>query len=525
MKKSLRILSASFAPLPLLAGVLLATNANAAGEPLVAIPSNVSPAVAHSAKVGELAAANKVSVAVSLQLRDKAGLQKFLSEVTDPHSAEYHHFLTPAEFTAKYGPTQAEVDAVNSYLAAAGLKVSPHRANSQVVDATGTAAQVEHAFGTTLGVYSQAGKTFYANESAPRLPASVAGAIAGVAGLDNRATHHTDNVKTNTARPHVGSGLTPSDIKGGYDISGLGTGSGKSVALWEFDGYQASNISTYDSSFGLGSSAPTTVSVDGANYDSSPGQGQGEVELDIEIVQAVAPSVNTYVYEAPNSDQGQIDMAAQIASDDKVSVTSISWGQCETSSASSTMSSTDSALAQGTAEGISFYSASGDSGSDDCGDGTTAVDYPASSPDVSGVGGTTLTVSGGAWSSESAWSGSGGGVSAVYSNRDVPDVSADADPNTGYAIYSAGSWVEYGGTSCAAPVWSGLTALFDAKSGSNAGNLDSAFATVGGGSSYGSAFNDITSGSNGAYSAGTGYDEVTGWGSPQGAGLYTALGL
>ena len=294
-----------------------------------------------------------------------------------------------------------------------------------------------------------------------------------------------------------------------------------SVALWEFDGYQDSNISAYDSNYGLNSPTPSTVSVDGANYDSSPGQGQGEVELDIEIVNAMAPAATTYVYEAPNSDQGQIDMAAQIASDDKVSVTSISWGQCETQSSSATLSSTDNALAQGTAEGISFYSASGDSGSDDCGDGTTAVDYPASSPDVAGAGGTTLNGPG----SETAWNGSGGGVSAVYSNRNVPDVSADADPNTGYAIYSAVSWQVYGGTSCAAPLWSGITALFDGQSGKNLGNPDSAYASIGNGSSYSSAFNDITSGSNGAYSAGPGYDNVTGWGSPIASGLYIALGL
>jgi kumamolisin len=214
-------------------------------------------------------------------------------------------------------------------------------------------------------------------------------------------------------------------------------------------------------------------------------------------------------------------MAAQIASDDKVSVTSISWGQCETQSSSATLSSTDDALAQGTAEGITFYSASGDSGSDDCGDGTTAVDYPASSPDVAGAGGTTLNGPG----SETAWSGSGGGVSAVYSNRNVPDVSADADPNTGYAIYSAGGWQVYGGTSCAAPLWAGITALFDSQSGKMLGNPDAAYASIGNGSSYSSAFNDITSGSNGSFSAGSGYDNVTGWGSPIASGLYTALGL
>jgi kumamolisin len=519
VNRSLPILAAIIAPLPILAGLVFAGTANAA-NPLVAVPDNVSPAISHSAKIGELAANKSMSVAVSLKLRDEAGLRKFLSEVSNPHSPEYRHFLTPAEFTARYGPTRAEVTAVTSFLAAHGLTVKPVQANSQVVDATGTAGQIEQTFSTRLGVYRQAGKTFYANETAPAMPAGVAGAITGVAGLDNHGIRQAHDEKA-TARPQTAGGYGPSDLTSAYSVNGLGDGSGVSVALWEFDGYQAGNISAYDSNYGLSSSTPTTVSVDGANYDSSPGQGQGEVELDIEIVNAMAPAATTYVYEAPNSDAGQIDMAAKIASDDKVSVTSISWGQCETQSASATLSSTDNALAQGTAEGISFYSASGDSGSDDCGDGTTAVDYPASSPDVAGTGGTTLNGPG----SETAWNGSGGGVSAVYSNRNVPDVSADADPNTGYAIYSAGAWQVYGGTSCAAPLWSGITALFDAHSGKKLGNPDSAYASIGNGSSYASAFNDITSGSNGAFSAGSGYDNVTGWGSPIASGLYTALGL
>ncbi len=519
MNRSLPVLAAIIAPLPILAGLVFSGTANAA-SPLVAVPDNVNPAISHSAKLGELASNKPVSVAVSLKLRDEAGLKKFLSDVQNPHSAQYRHFLTPAQFTARFGPTRSEITAVTSFLAQHGLTVKPVRANSQVVDATGTAGQIEQTFSTRLGLYQQAGRTYYANETAPAMPAGVASAITGVAGLDNHSIRKAHNVKE-TARPQTAGGYGPSDLDSAYSVNGLGSGSGVSVALWEFDGYQSSNISTYDSNYGLNSSAPTTVSVDGANYDSSPGQGQGEVELDIEVVNAMAPSASTFVYEAPNSDQGQIDMAAQIASDDKVSVTSISWGQCETQSASATLSSTDNALAQGTAEGISFYSASGDSGSDDCGDGTTAVDYPASSPDVAGAGGTTLNGPG----SETAWSGSGGGVSAVYSNRNVPDVSADADPNTGYAIYSAGAWQVYGGTSCAAPLWSGITALFDGQSGKKLGNPDSAYANIGNGSSYSSAFNDITSGSNGSYSAGPGYDNVTGWGSPIASGLYTALGL
>src|SRR5205823_2297544 len=161
----------------------------------------------------------------------------------------------------------------------------------------------------------------------------------------------------------------------------------------------------------------------------------------------------------------------------------------------------------------------------DCGNGGASVDYPASDPNVSGVGGTTLsTDANGNYQSETAWSGSGGGVSTSFNTpswqagsngkRTVPDVASDADPNTGYAIFTACGWQVFGGTSCAAPMWAGFTALFDAKSGNKLGNADPALYQAGNG---GTGFHDVTSGSNGGFNAGTGYDEVTGLGSYDGA--------
>jgi len=537
VKKSLRMLAAPVAVVPIFASVLFMGTANAAQQPLVAVPQNVNPAVAHSTRVADLATSDQVSFAVALKLRDEAGLHRFLAQVSNPKSAVYHHFLTPAQFNARYAPTTAEVASVKTFLASHQIRVTKVSGNRDVIDAVGSAAQVRQAFATTMGVYRQNGRQFYANDSAPRLPASLAGVVQGVVGLDNHALRHPTAVRNTAVRPQVNQpvgGFVPSQLQTAYQTTSLGSAGGQTVALWEFDGYQASNIATYDNEFGLGSSAPVTVSVDGANFDSSPGQGQGEVELDIEIVQAMANAANTLVYEAPNSDQGQIDLAAQIASEDRVSVTSISWGACETQSAPATISSTDNGFAQGVAEGITFYSASGDSGSDDCGDGTQAVDYPASDPNVSGVGGTTLSADGsGNYQGETAWSGSGGGDSTVFSvpgyqvgdngMRTVPDVSSNADPNTGYAIFSAGQWQVFGGTSCAAPMWSGFTALRDASHGSLLGNANPALYQIAAGSGYTSAFNDITSGSNGAFSAGPGYDEVTGLGSYIGAGLNSAL--
>ncbi|HEX5406961.1 MAG TPA: S53 family peptidase [Pseudonocardiaceae bacterium] len=536
VKKALRILAALAAPVPILAGVVLANSANAAGSvPLVTIPHNVNPAVAGSTRIGDMAANDTMSFAVSLKPHDEAGLRQFLNQVSDRTSPLYHHYLTPAQFTAKYGPTTQDVATVTNFLKSRGLHVKDVSANRQVVDATGRVATVAMAFSTHIGTYQQGAHKFYANATAPSLPSGVAGVVQGIAGLDNHAVRHSSAVQQGHRRPTAIDGFTPQQLRTAYDTSSLGDGGGQTVALWEFDGYQAGNIATYDSQFGIGAAAPRTVSVDGANFDGSPGDGQGEVELDIELVQAMAPAANTLVYEAPNSDQGQIDMANQIASEDRVSVTSISWGECEADSSSATISATDDALAQGSAEGISWYAASGDSGSADCQDGSTGVDSPASDPNVSGAGGTSLsTGASGGYGSETAWDGSGGGHSTSFptpsyqndpsGQRAVPDVSLDADPNTGYAIFSAGQWEVFGGTSCAAPMWAGFTALYDATSGSDLGNGNSAFYSIAAGPNYGSAFHDITSGSNGGFRAGTGYDAVTGVGSYDGAGLAAALG-
>jgi len=538
VKKAMRILVAALSPVPVVAGIVLVATADVSGtaaagaQPMIAMPHNMNAAIDHSVRMGDMAASDTMAVAVSLNLRNTDALQMFLAALSDPNSPDYRQYLTPAEFTARYGPSQSDVAKVTDYLTTAGLTVADVSANRQVVDVTGSVGQMEHAFDTHLSRYQQNGREFYANDIAPALPAGIAGMVSGISGLDDHAVR---NAMARHPRAAAGvRGETPQQLQTAYDTTSLGNAGGQSVALWEFDGYQASNITTYDNQFGITAPAPQTVSVDGANFDQQPGQGEGEVELDIELVQAMANAANTFVYEAPNSDQGQIDMANKIVSDDKVSVTSISWGACEAASAPATIMSTDNALQQGAAEGISFYAASGDRGSNDCGNGTTSVDYPASDPNVTGTGGTSLTTgANGAYQGETAWSGSGGGVSAVFpapayqqggQMRTVPDVASDADPNTGYAIFSAGQWQVFGGTSCAAPMWAGFTALFDAKAGTKLGNGNTKFYAIGNSANYGTAFHDVTTGSNGGFQAGTGYDDVTGWGSYDGAGLAGALG-
>nr|BFD92425.1 hypothetical protein KitaXyl93_37850 [Kitasatospora sp. Xyl93] len=549
-------LAAAIAVLPLTAvslGVSTAQAATPNASPRVALPNTVNPAVAHSEKKGEVPAAQQISVSVSLKLRDTDALDRFLTAVTTPGTPEYGHYLTPEQFTARFGPTQAAVDQVRTYLAQQGLTVTDVSANRQVVNAHGTTAQVSQAFGTHESAYldPQLQRAFFANDAAASIPSDLAAVVQGVSGLDNHAVRKnrlaTPNAVTPNAATATPSGMSPAQYTGAYNLTRTGAdGTGVTVALWEFDGYKSTNLTTYDSQFGLSGPAVTTVAVDGANYDSKPGEGQGEVELDSEIVRGVAPKATQLVYEAPNSDQGEIDMANKIVTDNRVSVISISWGSCEPDTTASSMTAVDNAFKQAAAQGISIFSASGDDGSRDCtrstsGSSVKAVDFPASSPHQTGVGGTNLKVSSGnTYSSESAWSTAGGGVSTVFAKpswqtgtgvsgtmRTVPDVSSNADPASGFSIYTVGGWQVYGGTSAAAPLWSGYAAQFNQKAKAAGqpvlGEASPRLYSVANSGSYGSTFHDVTAGANQDFSTKAGYDQVTGWGTPVADALTTAL--
>ena len=294
------------------------------------------------------------------------------------------------------------------------------------------------------------------------------------------------------------------------------------------------------------------VSVDGGQNapTGDPNGPDTEVMLDIEVSGAVAPGARIVVYFAPNTDAGFLDAISQAAMDtvNKPSVLSISWGGPESSWTAQSLQSFNSALQSAAAVGVTVCIASGDNGSDDgVGDGQDHVDFPASSPYALACGGTKLTISGSAISSEVVWNeqasnegATGGGVSGTFplptyqananvppSNnpsgfvgRGVPDVAGDADPATGYQVQADGQSFAVGGTSAVAPLWAGLIALFNQSEGKSLGYLNPALYQNG---ESGGAFHDITSGNNGDYSAAAGWDPCTGWGSPNGAALLQAL--
>ncbi len=519
----------------------------------VTIPGHLVPALKNHTPLHVSTSSRQLQLSIALNLRNRDQLNALLSAQNDPASSYYHHYLTPQEFTNLFGPTPDTVSQVVNYLTSQGLKVNSISSNNTLIDASGSVATVEKAFNTSLSDYTYEGRSVYAPTSEPSVPAALAGVILNISGLDNVAHYrHYGNLQ---AGPHVGSGpaggYTPTELRTGYDMNSLissDNGSGQTTAIFELDGYKSSDVNAYLSYYGLGSAKYSNVLVDGAS--GSAGSGAIEVELDMEVISAIAPGANQKIYIGPNSTTGVNDTYNKIVTDDLAPVTSISWGECEASSGTSELAALDNIFAQGAAQGQSFFAASGDSGAYDCGTSSLAVDSPADDPYVVGVGGTSLNLtSSSTYSSESVWSsgsgssgeGGGGGYSTYFSKpsyqtgtgvssnayRHVPDVSADADPNTGYSVYctvssagcsSSSAWTVVGGTSAAAPLWAAVatdTNEYLAGLGkSPLGNVNAKLYTLFNTTQTYTAYHDITSGNNLYYSATTGYDVASGIGSP-----------
>ncbi len=487
---------------------------------------------------------------MNLALRNEAQLEGLISQISDRKSPRYGHYLRPEEFAATYSPTQAQVQQVVDQLRGSGLSVSSVSTNRTIVEAAGPVSAVESAFGVTISDWHDRdqNRDFYGNDTEPTLPAAVASYVVGVAGLNN----HYPLQRVGLA-PRVGGGpaggYTPNEIKKAYDVTPLASagynGSGQRLGLFELDGFTQSNVSTYDNQYGLGSSAPSTVLISGG--PGSLGNGEIEVELDIEVMHAIAPASPITVWEGPNTAPGINATYNAMVTSNTTKSNSTSWGICEPNTTQSEMTTLDNIFKQGAAQGQGFYAASGDNGAYDCGDSRLTVDSPANDPYVTGTGGTNLALNAdGSYKSESAWSnpskspprGSGGGLSGYFARpswqtgpgvanaystgkRQVPDVSLDADPQTGYSVYitynRSTGWNVVGGTSAAAPAWAAFTAVYNQYAAVyRKPNLGYANPTLYSTGSFAQAYPpyyDVTTGNNLFYAATAAWDYPTGWGS------------
>jgi uncharacterized delta-60 repeat protein len=511
--------------------------------------------VARLQPTGDFAGTNQLNLAIGLPLHHREVLTNLLQQIYDPASSQYHHYLTPQQFTEMFGPTEKDYRAVIAFAKANGLAVTATHPNRMVVDVRGSVANIEKALHVTLREYQhpREARRFHAPDREPSLELTIP--VLRISGLDDYSLPRPclvtkPQVSGQNAVPNSGSGPSGSymgkDFRAAYAPAVTLDGTGQVVGLLQFDGYTASDIRYYENLAGLPNVTLSNVLIDGATGGPSGSGGEVEVSLDIEMAVSMATNLTqVIIYMAPNPSPWE-DLLNRMANDNVAKQLSCSW--YEPGAGSNAV--TDQIFQQMAAQGQSFFTASGDYDAF-----TGLIPFPDDTPYITLVGGTTLTTSGagGAWVSETVWNrgdgiGSGGGISTQYpipswqtnismtSNqgsttmRNVPDVALTAEN-----VYVRADSQNYtvGGTSCAAPLWAGFTALINQQAVNNGettiGFINPGVYSLGSSGSYGAAFHDITTGDNTSGSspnkfyAVTGYDLCTGWGTPFGQGLIDAL--
>ena len=512
----------------------------------VEIPGSGREASPQDQHVGEVD--RDKSIEVTVYLRPSAPLDWVDQEAG--RAPGDRRTMSHEELATANGASDQDIAAVRSFAGEYGLEVTAVDQGRRAVSLRGTVQALADAFGAQgLQLYEHPSAGRFRGRQGPlTVPAELGGVITGVFGIDERPQ----------ARPHLrpssdaatATSYTPPQVAAAYDFPSGATGSGQTAAILELGGgFSQADLDTYFKSLDLTTPSVTAVGVDGGT--NSPGtdpDSDGEVMLDIEVLGSVAPGAKIVVYFAPNTDQGFIDALSTAVHDtsNKASVVSISWGGPEDSWTQQARTQMEQILTEAAALGVAVTVASGDNGSTDgVNDGKQHVDFPASAPHALGCGGTTLHIANGQISSETVWNelpshgAGGGGISIEFpvpsyqtstkmptnvdtgkAGRGVPDVSGNADPETGYQVLVDGKQQTFGGTSAVAPLWAGLITLLNESLGKPVGFMQPQIYTV----SAAAGFHDITKGNNVAYSATAGWDACTGNGSPSGQELLHALG-
>ena len=524
------------------------------------LPGHVPAAVSNLAPLGRLQGSQQLSLAISLPLRNQQALAGLLRQISDPSSPNYRHYLTPAQFTERFGPTETDYQAVIHFAQTQGLKVTATHPNRTILDVKGAVSDIENTFHVKMWSYQHPSeaRTFYAPDANPSV--DLATPVLSVSGMDNYSLPHprykvhpatgAAKAKAGHSSPNTGSGPSGlymgNDFRAAYAPGVSQTGTGQAVGLLEFDGYTTGDITYYESAAGLPNVTLTNVLLDGFSGAPSGNGNELEVSLDIEMAVSMAPGEsNILVYEAGPYGNWH-DILNRMATDNLAKQLSCSW-YIRGGAADPTA---DQIFQQMAAQGQSFFSASGDSDAY-----TGLIPFPGDTPYITEVGGTTLNTSGpgGTYISESVWNwddgtGSSGGISTQYTiptwqqgismtanqgsttMRNVPDVALTA--NEVY-VRVDGEDEDVGGTSCAAPLWAAFTALVNQQAvmntGTTVGFINPAIYAIGQGAGYTSDFhdttvgNDFSSSSPAEFSAVTGYDLCTGLGTPNGTAMINAL--
>lgn len=560
------VLAAAAGPV-LAVGLIGPGDAGAATGAWAATATQAVPTPTGAATIGQLAGSTPISVTVGLALRNKTALDSFIAGAASPSSPDFGDSYSPASFTATFGPSTASVDAVTSYLQSQGFTGVTASSNNLLVTASGTAAQAEKAFDTTLTAYSLDGATVFANSSAAKVPSSLSGTVVGVLGLNDvfKATPVPVAKGTQaTTLPNVVDEYTPQGFQKAYEATGVATGSKTAIATVAAGALTTpiANLRTEEKANGL-PKVPVTVESAGIKGVNTATDNV-EWDLDSQYATGMADDVSHfYYYDATTLADSTLAKTFNLfASQDKAKALSASLGECEVEAyLDGSMLVDDEVFAEAAAQGQTVFASSGDTGAGCAVEGTNGVpdsgppmvNYPAASPYVVGVGGTTLTTnSTGSYDMETSWVAGGGGLSQFEyrpswqadvmpltdgktGDRGVPDIAMDANPTTGAEVYTTTGSEGVGGTSLSAPLALGAWARIESTYGNRlgfasptlygvyqAGTCNATLAAVADVCTT-PAFHAPVAGDNGLYPETPGYNYDTGLGTIDTAGLATAV--
>ena len=488
---------------------------------------------------GEIANGELVHIAVSLAARNQAGLDALTAGIL----AGQGQPISDAQFMAQYAPTAAQVQQVVSHLQQNGFRNISVDPNNLLISADGSAATVYSAFQTKLHRYAVNGRQAVANVAAAQVPASLAGIVLAVHGLQNVNQFHAAFHAQSVAKASAGvMAHKPADFASIYNAASLPTAkNGVAGIIAEGNLNQTvADLNSYARSAGFAAPSVAVVNAGAASSDTS---GIVEWNLDSQTILAASGGAlkQLQFYAAPSMSNADIAAAINKAvSANSAKVVNVSLGECELAAQASGMTaSVDLMLQAAVAHGQTFSVSSGDAGSYECGGATAYQSYPAVSPYVIAVGGTTLSTNGSAaYGSEQAWSGGGGGpsyteaapawqtaagvLSVSKTRRGVPDIAFDADPNSGELVLVQGSTYQVGGTSLAAPLFTGFWNRIQSANGNKLSSPATAIYKYF--KANPALYHDVSGGGNGAFKAAVGWDYATGWGSLNVANLNSFIG-
>jgi kumamolisin len=476
--------------------------------------------------LGRRAGSAAIDVVVTLRFQHTEELNQLLSEQIDPSSSNYRQFLSAAQFDEQFGPTAEQLDRVTSELQQAGFQITNISSDRVLVYAKASSAIVENFFQTEIhSVRQEDASDRYMNVTPALLPDTLLPLVLAVH-VDNlivaKVGIHRDSITGPIQGPD--GGYTPVALANSFNfpVQSGQDGTGHTAAIIIDSNVADSDLSSFFSYFPIKRTGTITREiVSGAG---AVNKDVDETALDTETIGGLAPGANIILYLIGQLSTADINGAAnKIVSDNKAEAVNMSFGGNEIKDATFA-----AALKRGNAEGITFVASTGDHGSN----GGT-VSWPAVEPRVLALGGTTISHSGGNYVHNQAWSGSGGGVSRLYAipayqkgvsglasktKRNIPDV---AFPAYFTDTFVSGGWTGLQGTSWSSPTYVALQLEINQVKGQRLGWVNAAIYAVFKKEGYAHDFYDVISGSNGEYSARTGYDNVSGIGSPIGEALAT----